>query len=132
MEVQTCVRAFGNKTIFVPSDGPGSAMGSTMAMGLAAGLGTDAREVKLVLTSLSLISNYYVTLSYSPPRPSRRTSCNIYVNIQVVDNIICPNFHLQNWRLTTLSIFGAFSEDGNLLQVFLVCKLSKLKLLVHS
>jgi regulator of protease activity HflC (stomatin/prohibitin superfamily) len=43
VEVQR-VRAFGNKTIFVPSDGPGAAMGSTMAMGLAAGLGTDARK----------------------------------------------------------------------------------------
>jgi hypothetical protein len=42
VEVQR-VRAFGSKTVFVPSDGPGAAMGSTMAMGLAAGMGADRK-----------------------------------------------------------------------------------------
>jgi hypothetical protein len=42
VEIQR-VRAFGNKTVFVPSDGPGAAMGSTMAMGLAVGMGADKK-----------------------------------------------------------------------------------------
>ncbi|KIM80892.1 hypothetical protein PILCRDRAFT_72918 [Piloderma croceum F 1598] len=42
VEVQR-VGAFGNKTVFVPSDGPGTVMGSTMAMGLAAGMGADRK-----------------------------------------------------------------------------------------
>ncbi|KAJ8520996.1 hypothetical protein ONZ45_g2256 [Pleurotus djamor] len=37
------VKAFGSKTIFVPSDAHGSQMGSAMALGMAAGLGSDAR-----------------------------------------------------------------------------------------
>lgn len=43
MEV-TKVRAYGAKTVFVPSDGPGSQMGSAMAMGMAAGMGADRRS----------------------------------------------------------------------------------------
>jgi len=35
------VRAFGSKTVFVPSEGPGAHMGSAMAMAMAAGLGAD-------------------------------------------------------------------------------------------
>lgn len=35
------VRAYGDKTIFVPSDGPGAQMGNALAIGMAAGLGTD-------------------------------------------------------------------------------------------
>jgi regulator of protease activity HflC (stomatin/prohibitin superfamily) len=42
VEVQR-VGAFGNKTVFVPSDGPGAVMGSTMAMGLAAGMGANKK-----------------------------------------------------------------------------------------
>jgi len=34
------VRAYGDKTIFVPSDGPGAQMGSALAIGMAACLGT--------------------------------------------------------------------------------------------
>ncbi|RDB24167.1 hypothetical protein Hypma_008846 [Hypsizygus marmoreus] len=43
MEV-TKVRAYGAKTIFVPADGPGAQMGNAMAIGMAAGLGADARR----------------------------------------------------------------------------------------
>ncbi|KAJ3908411.1 hypothetical protein F5879DRAFT_937483 [Lentinula edodes] len=43
MEV-TKVRAYGAKTVFVPSDGPGAQMGSAMAMGMAAGMGADRRS----------------------------------------------------------------------------------------
>ena len=43
VEVQR-VRAFGSKTVFVPSDGPGAAMGNAMAIGLAAGMGSDSRK----------------------------------------------------------------------------------------
>ncbi|KAF8892638.1 hypothetical protein BD779DRAFT_1200154 [Infundibulicybe gibba] len=38
------IKAYGSKTIFVPSDGPGAQMGGAMAMGLAAGMGSDARH----------------------------------------------------------------------------------------
>jgi regulator of protease activity HflC (stomatin/prohibitin superfamily) len=38
------VRAYGSKAVFVPSDGPGAQMGNAMAVGLAAGLGADARR----------------------------------------------------------------------------------------
>jgi regulator of protease activity HflC (stomatin/prohibitin superfamily) len=38
------VQAFGNRTIFVPSDGPGNQMGTAMAMGMAAAMGSDARK----------------------------------------------------------------------------------------
>lgn len=38
------VQAFGNRTVFVPSDGPGSQMGGAMAMGMAAAMGSDARK----------------------------------------------------------------------------------------
>lgn len=37
------VQAFGNRTVFVPSDGPGSHMGSAMAVGMAAAMGSNAR-----------------------------------------------------------------------------------------
>lgn len=40
----TRVKAYGSKTIFVPVDGPGAQMGNAMAMGMAAGLGADARR----------------------------------------------------------------------------------------
>ncbi|KAG6376056.1 hypothetical protein JVT61DRAFT_2024 [Boletus reticuloceps] len=38
------VQAFGNRTVFVPSDGSGNQMGTTMAMGMAAAMGSDARN----------------------------------------------------------------------------------------
>jgi regulator of protease activity HflC (stomatin/prohibitin superfamily) len=38
------IMAYGNKTIFVPSDGAGSQMGQAMAMGMAAGMGADAKN----------------------------------------------------------------------------------------
>ncbi|CCM02166.1 uncharacterized protein FIBRA_04244 [Fibroporia radiculosa] len=38
------VKAFGNKTVFVPTEGVGAQMGSMMATGMAAGLGADARK----------------------------------------------------------------------------------------
>ncbi|KAI0754187.1 band 7 domain-containing protein [Daedaleopsis nitida] len=38
------VQAFGDKTVFVPTDGLGAQMGSAMAVGMAAGLGTDGRK----------------------------------------------------------------------------------------
>ncbi|KAF7440815.1 hypothetical protein PC9H_001163 [Pleurotus ostreatus] len=38
------VKAFGSKTIFVPSEAQGSQMGSAMALGMAAGMGADARR----------------------------------------------------------------------------------------
>jgi regulator of protease activity HflC (stomatin/prohibitin superfamily) len=38
------VRAYGSKTIFVPSDGPGAQMGQAMAVGMAAGMGADAQK----------------------------------------------------------------------------------------
>jgi len=43
MEV-TRVRAYGSKTIFVPAEGPGAQMGNAMAIGMAAGMGADARR----------------------------------------------------------------------------------------
>lgn len=43
MEVNR-VRAYGSKTIFVPTEGPGSQMGNAMALGMAAGMGADARR----------------------------------------------------------------------------------------
>lgn len=36
------VRAFGSKTVFVPTESAGAQMGNAMAMGMAAGLGADA------------------------------------------------------------------------------------------
>lgn len=38
------VKAYGSRTIFVPSDGPGAQMGNALAVGMAAGLGADARR----------------------------------------------------------------------------------------
>ncbi|PIL23180.1 hypothetical protein GSI_14489 [Ganoderma sinense ZZ0214-1] len=38
------VSAFGDKTVFVPTDGLGSQLGGSMAMGFAAGLGADGRK----------------------------------------------------------------------------------------
>ncbi|KAH7930898.1 hypothetical protein BV22DRAFT_999726 [Leucogyrophana mollusca] len=38
------IKAYGNKTIFAPADGPGSQMGSALAMGMAAGLGSKAEK----------------------------------------------------------------------------------------
>jgi len=38
------VRAYGSKTIFVPTEGVGAQMGNTMALGMAAGMGADARR----------------------------------------------------------------------------------------
>ncbi|KAF8192890.1 hypothetical protein K438DRAFT_1906866 [Mycena galopus ATCC 62051] len=43
MEV-TRVEAYGSKTVFVPAEGPGAQMGNAMAMGMAAGMGADARK----------------------------------------------------------------------------------------
>lgn len=40
------VKAFGSKTIFVPAEGPGAQMGNAMAIGMAAGMGADARREK--------------------------------------------------------------------------------------
>jgi hypothetical protein len=42
MEV-TRVRAYGSKTVFVPTEGPGGQMGQAMAIGMAAGMGADRR-----------------------------------------------------------------------------------------
>jgi len=36
------VEAFGNKTIFVPTEGAGVQMGNAMAVGMAAGMGNSA------------------------------------------------------------------------------------------
>jgi uncharacterized membrane protein YqiK len=38
------VKAYGSRTVFAPSEGAGAQMGNVMAMGLAAGLGADARH----------------------------------------------------------------------------------------
>ncbi|EJF56795.1 hypothetical protein BD309DRAFT_926774 [Dichomitus squalens] len=38
------VSAFGDKAVFVPTEGLGSMLGSSMALGLAAGLGADGRK----------------------------------------------------------------------------------------
>ncbi|KAF8061467.1 hypothetical protein FPV67DRAFT_1673110 [Lyophyllum atratum] len=43
MEVSR-VRAYGAKTVFVPAEGPGAQMGNAMAIGMAAGMGADARR----------------------------------------------------------------------------------------
>jgi len=43
MEV-TRVKAYGSKTVFVPAEGPGAQMGNAMAIGMAAGMGADARR----------------------------------------------------------------------------------------
>jgi len=37
------VKAFGNKTIFVPTEGVGASVGNAMAVGMAAGMGQDAK-----------------------------------------------------------------------------------------
>ncbi len=42
-EVQR-VSAFGDKAVFVPTDGLGSQLGGAMATGFAAGLGADGRK----------------------------------------------------------------------------------------
>ena len=38
------VQAFGDKAVFVPTDGLGAQMGSAMAVGMAAGIGADGRK----------------------------------------------------------------------------------------
>lgn len=38
------VKAFGSKTIFVPSEGPGAQMGNAMAIGMAANMGTKSQD----------------------------------------------------------------------------------------
>ena len=38
------VKAFGSRTVFVPTDGMGSQMGGAMATGLAAAMGADSRR----------------------------------------------------------------------------------------
>jgi len=38
------VRAYGPKTIFVPTETAGAQMGQAMAMGMAAGIGSEARK----------------------------------------------------------------------------------------
>ena len=38
------IQAFGDRTVFVPSDGPRNQMGTAMAMGMAAAMGSDARK----------------------------------------------------------------------------------------
>ncbi|OAX33721.1 hypothetical protein K503DRAFT_869371 [Rhizopogon vinicolor AM-OR11-026] len=38
------VKAFGDKTVFVSADGPGMEMGNAMAIGMAAGMGNNARS----------------------------------------------------------------------------------------
>jgi len=40
------IKAYGPKTVFVPSEGAGVHMGNVMAMGLAAGMGADRRSEK--------------------------------------------------------------------------------------
>lgn len=36
------VQAYGNKTVFVSTDGPSANMGTAMQLGMAAGLGSNA------------------------------------------------------------------------------------------
>lgn len=38
------VAAFGNKTVFVPSEAVGAQAGNALAIGMAAGMGSDARR----------------------------------------------------------------------------------------
>ncbi|CAL1698843.1 unnamed protein product [Somion occarium] len=38
------VRAFGSRTVFVPTEGIGAQVGNAMAVGMAAGMGADARQ----------------------------------------------------------------------------------------
>lgn len=38
------VKAFGSKTVFVPSEGPGAQMGNAMAIGMAATMGAKANS----------------------------------------------------------------------------------------
>lgn len=40
------IKAFGSKTVFVPSDSMGAQMGNAMAMGMAASLGAQASQHK--------------------------------------------------------------------------------------
>jgi regulator of protease activity HflC (stomatin/prohibitin superfamily) len=40
------IKAFGSKTVFVPSDGTGAQMGNAMAVGMAASLGAQAAQRK--------------------------------------------------------------------------------------
>ncbi|KNZ71567.1 hypothetical protein J132_08625 [Termitomyces sp. J132] len=43
IEIQK-VQAYGSKTVFVPAEGAGAQMGNAMAIGMAAGMGADARR----------------------------------------------------------------------------------------
>ncbi|KAJ4488234.1 hypothetical protein J3R30DRAFT_3667623 [Lentinula aciculospora] len=47
------VKAYGEKTVFVPSDGAGAQMGSAMALGMAAGMGADRRALSLSYCTVS-------------------------------------------------------------------------------
>lgn len=38
------VKAFGSRTVFVPTEGIGAQMGTSMITGMAAGMGADARK----------------------------------------------------------------------------------------
>jgi regulator of protease activity HflC (stomatin/prohibitin superfamily) len=38
------IKAYGSKTVFVPSEGAGAQMGNALAVGMAAGMGADARR----------------------------------------------------------------------------------------
>lgn len=38
------VKAYGSRTIFVPTEGPGAQLGNVLATGMAAGIGADARR----------------------------------------------------------------------------------------
>ena len=40
----TRVKAFGSRTVFVPTEGIGAQVGNDMAVGMAAGMGADARK----------------------------------------------------------------------------------------
>lgn len=40
----TRVKAFGSRTVFVPTEGIGAQVGNAMAVGMAAGMGADARK----------------------------------------------------------------------------------------
>lgn len=39
------IKAFGHRTVFAPSDGPGNQMGTAMAIGMASAMGSDARKL---------------------------------------------------------------------------------------
>ena len=40
----TRVKAFGSRTVFVPTEGIGAQVSNAMAVGMAAGMGADARK----------------------------------------------------------------------------------------